>query len=220
MKVKKLRFYSHDTKGKLITFCGLDGCGKTTMINLLEKYLEKKGETVFLTKQPTDSMRNPEMFRTYMDKADHSAYDYRALSFSAAADRLQHTEKVILPALRAGKIVISDRYFYSCLANLRARGYTKDNWIYQAAKYIPAPDLAFFIDVSPELAINRVRAREEEKDGYIDTALQYSLHREYRDICRSCHGIRLSGETSEAETFATIAAEIDNLLRKDALQVL
>ena len=118
--MKKLRMRPNETNGILITFCGLDGCGKTTMIKKLMWDLDR--DNVFLTKQPTDFVRNSDIFRTYMDNPDHDAYDYRSLSLLAASDRVQHVNKVIQPELEKGKVVISDRYIYSCLANLRARG--------------------------------------------------------------------------------------------------
>lgn len=125
--MKKLNMRANETKGLLITFCGLDGCGKTTMLRRLASDLENQNKDLLLTKQPTDSVRNSDIFRTYMDCPDHNAYDYRSLSLLAASDRIQHSNKVLEPAMQNGTIVISDRYFYSCLANLRARGFKEDD---------------------------------------------------------------------------------------------
>ena len=58
-------------QGKLITFCGLDGCGKTTMVKMLEDYLKSLDKPVTLTKQPTDFVRNSGIFRTFMDCPNH-----------------------------------------------------------------------------------------------------------------------------------------------------
>ena len=165
--MNKLKMRPNSTNGVLITFCGLDGCGKTTMINKLVHDLEKDN-SIFLTKQPTDFVRNSDIFRTYMDSPDHSTYDYRSLSLLAASDRLQHVNKIIEPELNRGKIVISDRYFYSCLANLRARGFHNDNWIYEIAESVIKPDIAFFFDVPVDIAVSRVRSRADEKDRYIE----------------------------------------------------
>ena len=186
----KLSMPSHGTPGLLVTFCGLDGCGKTSMIQYLNQEFAEYAP--FLTKQPTSFVRTSEIFRTYMDTPDHDAFDYRSLSLLAASDRVQHSNRVILPRLQNGKIVFSDRYFYSCLANLRARGYTGDGWIYEIARSIPRPDVAFFFDVPVEVAVSRVRSRPEEKDRYIDVELQHRLRREYRDICRKNGGILIS----------------------------
>jgi len=172
----------HNTPGTLITFCGLDGSGKTTQIELLKDFFEEMDLPVVLTKQPTDFVRKSDIFRTYMDQPDHDAYDYRALSLLCASDRVQHSNRVIMPLLEEGNIVISDRYYYCCLANLQARGYTEDRWIYEVAQSIPRPDFSFFLNVNPALAINRVRARPEEKNRYIDTALQYRLHEAFSRI--------------------------------------
>ena len=206
--MKKLHMKNNDTRGFLFTFCGLDGCGKTTMINRLVCEL-KNDYPVFLTKQPTPSVRESEIFRAYMDSPDHDSYEYRSLSLFAAADRVQHSNKVIEAEMEKGKIVISDRYFYSCLANLRARGYLRDRWIYEISEHIPAPDHAFFIDVPAEVAISRVRLRPTERNKYIDEALQYRLREEYIAICEKCLGMLLSGQCGEEETFAEILKNIN-----------
>ena len=156
-----LFFRRNEFAGKLITFCGLDGCGKSTMIKMLSDELVQDGYEVLVTKQPTDMMRKTDIFRTFMDQPDHSNYEYRSLSLMAAADRIQHVNHVILPALKAGKIVICDRYFFSCLANLHARGYKDDSWIYDISRSIIKPNLAFFLDVTPAVAMMRVRERPE-----------------------------------------------------------
>lgn len=71
-----------DYPGFLITFCGIDGCGKSTMINMLQKQLIELGHSVILTKQPTDLVRKSKIFRTFMDSPDTSKYDYQVYHFS------------------------------------------------------------------------------------------------------------------------------------------
>ena len=212
--MRKLRMPPHRTRGLLITFCGLDGCGKTTMIRRLADDLDKNA-ALFLTKQPTSFVRNTEIFRTYMDSPDHEAFDYRSLSLLAASDRLQHVNKTVLPALEAGKIVISDRYFYSCLANLHARGYVKDKWIFEIAQLIVQPDIAFFLDIPVETAVARVRSRAEEKDNYIDMDLQYRLRKEYLAICKANGGVLIDSSGAEKETYK----QIMRIAERKALQL-
>lgn len=189
--MRNLNLKKHHGPGILITFCGLDGCGKTTMIQKLGAELQTKNE-VFFTKQPTDLVRQSDIFRTYMDFPDHSAYDYRSLSLLAASDRLQHVNKVVIPAIQEGKIVLSDRYFYSCIANLHARGFEQDQWIYEIAQEIIAPDIAFFFDVPVDVAVARVRNRPEERERYIDLELQYRLREKYIEICQANDGVLIS----------------------------
>ncbi len=211
--MKKLRMRPNETNGILITFCGLDGCGKTTMIKKLMWELDR--DNVFLTKQPTEYVRNSDIFRTYMDNPNHDAYDYRSLSLLAASDRVQHVNKVILRELEAGKTVISDRYFYSCLANLRARGYEKDKWIYEISESIIKPDVAFFFDLPVETAVSRVRSRANEKDRYIDMELQYRLREEYVNICKANGGILVPGDIARKDTYRIVKDAVDKVIKNE-----
>ena len=212
----RLNMRSNQTSGLLITFCGLDGCGKTTMIRRLVADFKKESD-VFLTKQPTTAVRESEIFRTYMDCPNHDAFDYRSLSLLAASDRLQHVNKVIEPAMQTGKTVLSDRYFYSCLANLRARGFTQDRWIYEIAESGGKPDVAFFFDVPVEVAVARVRKRPNEKERYIDMDLQYKLRNEYIEICKANGGILISTEQSEDECYALVKQAVERVKRNESI---
>lgn len=208
--MKQLKMRQNNTPGLLITFCGLDGCGKTTLMKRLITEIEKE-MAVFVTKQPTDSVRQSDIFRTYMDCPNHDAYDYRSLSLLAASDRLQHVHQVIEPAMQQGQIVLSDRYFYSCLANLRARGFKQDEWIYEIAQCVPKPDIAFFFDISVEMAITRVRSRETERDRYIDVALEHRLREEYRQICVANGGVLVPTEIPVEESYAIVKSEVERV---------
>lgn len=212
--MRHLNMRTNTTKGYLFTFCGLDGCGKTTMLTELKEELEKK-HSVFLTKQPTNAVRESEIFRTYMDSPNHDAFDYRSLSLLAASDRLQHVNKVIEPQMASGKIVISDRYFYSCLANLRARGFYEDKWIYEISESVVKPDLAFFFDVPVDIAVKRVRSRENEKDRYIDMELQYRLREEYLNICKANGGILISTEMPIEDSYSIVKREVERVMKDE-----
>ena len=205
----ELKWKGHETTGMLITFCGLDGCGKTTMIRMLDDWLREQGEEPFLTKQPTDFIRETRIFRTYMDEPNHDAYDYRSLSLLAAGDRVQHSSKVIYPQLQQGRWIVSDRYFYSCVANLRARGYREDQWIYEISEAIVRPDLSFFLDLPVEAAVRRVRERPEEQSRYIDMELQYRLREEYLQLARDNGGIILPSLLSGEQTFEIVKAYVE-----------
>lgn len=210
--MKPLNMRPNKTKGFLFTFCGLDGCGKTTMLTRLKEDLEKE-YNVFLTKQPTNAVRESDVFRTYMDTPNHEAYDYRSLSLFAASDRLQHINKVVEPQMADGNIVISDRYFYSCLANLRARGFKKDKWIYEIVKSVVKPDVAFFFDVPVETAVKRVRSRIKEKDRYIDMELQHKLRDEYIKICKANDGVLISTEMPIEESYEIVKKHIERKIK-------
>ncbi len=209
--MQKLKMRQNQSKGYLITFCGLDGCGKTTMMNKLIQDLNKD-YNLFVTKQPTNSVRETEIFRTYMDSPNHDAFDYRSLSLLAASDRIQHVNKVIEPAMVSGKVVLSDRYFYSCLANLRARGFERDRWIYEIAQSVIKPDIAFFFDVPVNTAVARVRSRADEKDRYIDMKLQHKLRKEYIDICQANNGVLISTELPIETCYKIVKTEVERVI--------
>src|SRR5688500_9154814 len=104
-----------DGEGKLIVFCGFDGCGKSTQIERLARNLEAAGKSVLITKQPSDWYRESRIVRDFLAKGG-CATKAKILALYAAADRLKHVHEVILPAVRAGKHVICDRYVYSSIA--------------------------------------------------------------------------------------------------------
>lgn len=210
--MKKIHMKENNYPGYLFTFCGLDGCGKTSMIKRLTNYFNERNIFPILTKQPTNAVRNSPIFKTYMNSPDHEAYAYRSLSLLAASDRIQHTEKEIEPVLQKGGIVISDRYFYSCLANLHARGFENDQWIYEIAQFIQKPSISFFLDVPVEVAVQRVRQREDERERYIDMELQYRLREEYLQIAEATQGVVITTEQSEAESFQLIIKAIKKMM--------
>lgn len=209
--MNKLNMRINNHPGFLITFCGLDGCGKTTLMQRLVDDLRINSE-LFITKQPTNAVRNSEIFRTYMDSPNHDAFDYRSLSLLAASDRLQHVNKVIEPELQKGKIVLSDRYFYSCLANLRARGFENDKWIYEISESVIRPDISFFFDVPVDVAVSRVRSRPEEKDRYIDMELQHRLRKEYINICKENNGVLISTLNTIDNCYAIVKNIVKEML--------
>lgn len=210
--MRQLEMRPNKSSGYLITFCGLDGCGKTTMLNRLKTDMEFRHQ-FYVTKQPTDAVRRSDIFRTYMDSPDHDAYDYRSLSLLAASDRLQHVNKVIEPELEQGKVVLSDRYYYSCLANLRARGFKEDKWIYEVSRSVIKPDIAFFFDVPVEVAVSRVRSRAAEKDRYIDMELQYRLRDEYLQICEANDGVLISTDMPVEDTYTMVKKAVERMMK-------
>ncbi|MEX3616925.1 dTMP kinase [Paenibacillus glucanolyticus] len=144
-------------RGLLIAICGLDGAGKTTQIELLNKWLLEYKETVLLTKQPTDAYRNDLRVRSYLDKGECA--DMRIIALLSAADRLHHMKTEIEPALNRGIHVVSDRYLYSSFAFFINRGLSFD-YLKSLYQDIREPDLTFFLDIDPTVTLNRVKMRD------------------------------------------------------------
>lgn len=140
-------------KGFFICVEGLDGCGKTTQTKLLASRLKAEYDAVY-TAEPTQGSVGRFIKEYCLDVKQRGSSVVESLLF--AADRSEHVEKEIIPALNAGKLVVSDRYLYSSLAYQGAAGVDLD-WIRQINEHAIKPSLAVFIDVQPETVVQRLK---------------------------------------------------------------
>lgn len=141
-------------KGFFICLEGIDGCGKTTQAKILVKRLKKMGYPAVYTVEPSRGKIGSFIRRYCLHREKRISSIVEALLF--AADRMEHLNNEVLPALMEGKIVVSDRYLFSSLAYQGAAGLNID-WIRKVNEYAVKPDLAIFIDVAPEVAIERLK---------------------------------------------------------------
>lgn len=144
-------------RGVFIVFEGIDGSGKSTHIKALAKELKGRGYNVIQTSEPSKD-RIGNFIRRYAERNDHRLTpETEALLF--AADRFEHVMTVVEPALKRGRIVISDRYLYSSLAYQGAGGLDLD-WIREMNRFAPKPDLGILLDLLPEFSLQRVERRK------------------------------------------------------------
>jgi dTMP kinase len=141
------------TKGTFICVEGLDGCGKTTQAKILVKKL-KNSHNALYTAEPSRGKVGTYIRTSYLYNEKRLSSVLEALLF--AADRIEHVETAVLPALNKGRLVISDRYVYSSLAYQGAAGLSLE-WIEKINEHALAPDLAVFIDVDPEVVMSRLK---------------------------------------------------------------
>lgn len=153
-------------KGFFITFEGADGCGKTTQSELIQKYLENKGYEVIWTREPGSKGLGQKIRELLLHYDGDVAPSCEAFLF--LADRAQHIEKLIKPAIEQGKIVICDRHTDSTIAY---QGYGRGKDIEQL-KYLNnlatnglKPDLTFVFDVSTEVAQQRVGSEKDRMES-------------------------------------------------------
>ena len=150
--------------GKFIVFEGLDGSGQSTQAALLRDFLVKKGYKVLLTKEYT---KNSEAGRK-IRKIVNTISSPRGRNFHAelqelfAKDRKAHLKNKISPALKKGKIVISDRYFFTSFAYGKAEGVSLRQLIKMNDKFL-FPDLTFILKVAPEKCISRMKKRDKKR---------------------------------------------------------
>ena len=164
-------------KGKFIVLEGIDGCGKTTQINELSKWLPKSGlidknATLIKTREPGGSILGREIRDMILNTNKSNSPSILTELLLYSADRAEHISKIILPALQNGDWIISDRFSGSTLAY---QGYGREisidiikkleNIVCQNIK----PDLTFFLEISPEESIRRRRnkvADRIESEGF------------------------------------------------------
>ena len=153
-------------KGLFITFEGIDGCGKTTQIEMLSKDLEKEGIPYVLIREPGGTMIGEKIRTILLDKAN-SGMDERTELLLYEAARAQIVKERIKPELEDGKVVICDRFYDSTIAY---QGYARgldleeidflNNWSAAGIK----PDITFLLDLDEKTAYERRHGRSDEED--------------------------------------------------------
>ncbi len=144
-------------KGFFICIEGLDGSGKTTHTHRLVRNLQKRGFDSIYTTEPSEGEIGRFIRASVLQGRQRVPRVVEGFLF--AADRVEHLEKDVKPALREGKIVVSDRCVYSSLAYQGAAGLDLE-WIEEINRFALPPDLALYIDVPPEVVVKRIRRKK------------------------------------------------------------
>jgi dTMP kinase len=151
----------HEYPGKLFVVEGIDGSGKTTQLGLLEKWLTAEGHRVFLTEW------NSSVLVKAATKAGKKQNALTPMTFSLLhatdfADRLLYK---IIPPLKAGMIVLADRYAYTAFARDVTRGVDRE-WVRDLYSFAVQPDLALYFRVPIEVSLDRLMARRVKLKFY------------------------------------------------------
>lgn len=149
--------------GLFITMEGTDGSGKTTQIKLLEEYLLNKGYKVVCTREPGGTPISEKIREIIIDKNNSEMTDMTEALLYAAA-RAQHVSQVILPTLKEGGIVISDRFVDSSIVYQGFARSIGERLIKNINKYAIEdlePDITFFLKLRPEDGLKRKKAQSE-----------------------------------------------------------
>jgi dTMP kinase len=150
-----------EVKGRLIVIEGPDASGRSTHIGMITAKLEAEGHAVLNT-----GLRRSELVSEgIMDAKREHMLGRRTMSLFYAADFADQLENKIMPALRAGYIVLADRYIYTLMARDAVRGMSK-RWSHQLFGFAIAPDLVFYLDVDPEELVHRVFQKNTFLDYY------------------------------------------------------
>jgi dTMP kinase len=194
-----------------ITFEGPEGCGKTTHAKRLKAYLEGKGQAVLLTQEPGGTLVGRQIRELLLNPENVLEEETEIYLF--AADRSEHVRKVILPALKENKIVISDRFTDSTLAyQVGGRKLPEDlvRYLNMVSSQGLIPDLTFLLDVSPEEGLRRAT-----QNGQVDRFEKESV--EFHTRIRNYY-LGLAKENKERikviNTDKQTIEKVQNLIRK------
>ena len=163
--------------GKLITFEGLDGCGKSTQLEKTKDWLNNQGYTVLKTREPGGTVIGQQI-RSILLNLEHEELQAESELLLYLADRIQHLQESILPEIAAGKIVLCDRFHDSTVAY---QGYGRGLDLIRIESIVEhcikpyAPDLTILLNISPETVAARLNRRQEhaEKDRLDSESLSF-----------------------------------------------
>lgn len=188
--------------GRFITFEGIDGSGKSTQLAMLAERLRARGDDVLTTREPGGTSLGTRLRQTFLETEEQIAPLAELLLF--AADRAQHVEFLIKPALRSGKIVISDRYADATVAYQGAGRGFPERAIYQIVEIATGglkPDLTLFFDLPVKCAAERTNNRSE------NGAQKNRMDKETTEFYERVRSAYLEIARREPARFCTIDAE-------------
>jgi dTMP kinase len=148
-------------QGKLIVVEGIDGSGKSTQIDLLYKWLQAKGKSAFFTEWNSSSM----VKSTTKIGKKQKVFTPTTFSLLQATDYADRWENFMRPILKAGGIVLADRYAFTAFARDVARGVDPD-WVRNLYSFSIQPDIVFYFRVPLEIAVQRITASRSKLKYY------------------------------------------------------
>lgn len=208
---------TRNNKGLLVSFEGIDRCGKSTQSDLLQKRLADENVDVEVFREP-GSTGVSEQIRRILLSVENADMDPRCELMLYSAARAQLVSEKIIPALEAGKIVILDRYHHSTTAY---QGYGRElpiPLIQSVTEFVARglnPDLAFFLDISPEDAM--LRRDKAGRDRLERASMEFfnRVHQGYLEMAKDDPRlIVLDGNLSVDELEAQIWEKVSQLLSK------
>lgn len=161
---------------------GIDGAGTTTQLERISKTLRDEGYRVTTTRQPSDGPIGTMIRQALTGRLSlpngAGPLNAQTMALLFAADRVDHLEAQIIPALERGDIVICDRYVLSSIAY---QGLTlPPGWVSDINAFAATPDLTLFIEVDPSVAAERRAARGGAQELYEDEEKQKEIARDYK----------------------------------------
>lgn len=213
--------HPHNLPGRLIVVEGIDGSGKSTQLQLAMRYLQARGLTTFFTEWNSAELVKA-VTKRGKKKQTLTPLTFSLLHATDFAHRLVHN---ILPPLKAGMIVLSDRYTYTAFARDVVRGVDRE-WVRRVYNFAPRPDLALYFNVPIEVSVQRLlagRAQLKEYEAGMDLHLasdkvssfkifQGRILKEYEEIVREYGLTEIDASQSIGQQQQIVRNLIDRML--------
>jgi dTMP kinase len=171
-------------RGKLIVFEGIDGCGKSTQLELAAQALRARGLDVLETREPTDGEFG-QRIRAMARSGERVSPETELEWF--IEDRREHMREVVEPALAAGRVVLSDRSYVSTVAYQGARGLDPKQILAACEAEFPRPDLVLVFEISAEQGMARIEAR----GGVVELAFEELAFQ--RRVAKGFEALQITG---------------------------
>ena len=174
-------------KGYFISFEGIDGSGKSTQIQKLAEFLKGRDFDIVITREPGGSKGGEEIRNLLLQgNVDRWSAETEILLFTAA--RRDHLERIILPALEEGKVVICDRFTDSTRMYQGMRGVNLRNLVDTLNEKVIKfdPDLTIVIDINPEISLKRAKSRKTVEERFEDFGadLQMKMRKGFLELAK------------------------------------
>ncbi|MBD2203185.1 dTMP kinase [Calothrix sp. FACHB-1219] len=197
--------------GKLIVFEGVEGCGKTSQMQLCQAWLQNMGISVFLTREPGGTELGLDLRRLLLEKADNKPIAEVTELLLYAADRAQHVEQELKPYLAQGKYILCDRYVESTIA-YQGYGRRLNMSLIDQLNYIATgglqSNLTIWLDVDVEVGLARKRGAEASLDRIEQETIAFHqrVQQGYADLAAAFPEriIRIDGSLSKEIVHQTI----------------
>lgn len=213
---------AHGYEGLLIVVEGTDGAGKSTQVKMLDKFIQNQGFGCMISEWKTSRLIS-EVINNAKERNLLNATTYSLLYAADYADRL---ENVIIPALKAGFVVILDRYTYTAYVRDSVRGHDI-NWVKNLYDYAPKPDLVFYLKMPVDKLLKRMIGAdgldyfESGRDIGLSSDIYNSFEiyqtkclAEYEKLEKEYNFITLDGTLSKEEIHKSIKSEVKKLLKE------
>lgn len=218
---------NHGYEGLLIVIEGTDGSGKSTQVNMLSKYIKDKSYGCTVSQWKTSRL----ISGVINEAKERNMLNTTTFSLLYAADYTDRLENEIIPALKAGFVVLMDRYIYTAYVRDSVRGHDI-NWVKNLYSYAPKPDLVFYLNVPEQDLIKRLIAKngaldyfESGRDIGLSTDIYNSFEiyqkrclEEYKKLSKEYNFIELDGTMDKNEIHEAIKSKVQELLDSDAIE--